>query len=62
MKKLEEFDHPIVFVFTITLCVVGMIAVLSWVFMSLGWTGPLSVLKGGINITSPNGQKGPAPQ
>lgn len=58
--KPADFDHPIVFALTIFLVVVGMIAVTSWVFAALGWTGPLSVLKGGY-ITGST-QMGPAPQ
>jgi hypothetical protein len=46
--KAESFDQPIVFAFAITLTVVGMVAVLSWVFAALKWTGPLSLLKGGV--------------
>jgi hypothetical protein len=48
MPKLEAFDQPIVFAFAVTFTVVGMIAVLSWAFASLGWTGPLGLLKGGV--------------
>lgn len=59
--SLSKFDHPIVFALSITLVVVGMISVLSWLFMSLGWTGPLSVLKGGIATGNPSAM-GPAPQ
>lgn len=46
--KATDFDQPIVFALAITLTVVGMMAVLSWVFASLKWTGPLSLLKGGV--------------
>jgi hypothetical protein len=60
MPDFTKLDHPIIFVLTITLCVVGMIAVLSWAFAGLGWTGPLSVLKGGF--VSGSTQQGPAPQ
>jgi hypothetical protein len=60
MKNLEKFDHPIVFALAITLVVVGTIAVLSWAFSAMGWTGPLSVLKGGV--VSANTQTGVAPQ
>lgn len=56
--KLEKFDHPLVFAVSITLVVVGMISLMSWAFSSLGWTGPLQVLKGGIVPSS----SGPAPQ
>ncbi len=45
----KAFNHPIVFSLTITLVVVGWIAVLSWGAMTFGLNGPLSVLKGGIN-------------
>lgn len=45
---VEDFDQPIVFAIAITMTVVGMIAVLSWVFATLGWTGPLGLLKGGV--------------
>lgn len=55
MPKLDKLDQPIVFAFTITLIVVGMVSVLSWLFMSMGWTGPLSVLKGGYVDQSQSG-------
>jgi hypothetical protein len=56
---LTKFDQPIIFVITITLCVVGMMAVMSWFFNAMNWPGPLSVIKGGIN-TGPT--TGVAPQ
>lgn len=46
--KLEHFDQPLVFAFAITFTVIGMIAVLSWAFASLGWSGPLGLVKGGV--------------
>lgn len=61
LMNLSKFDHPIVFALSVTLVVVGTISVLSWIFMSLGWNGPLSVLKGGITTANPNAM-GPAPQ
>lgn len=48
MPKLEKLDQPILFAFTITLIVLGMGALLSWAFASLGWTGPLGLVKGGV--------------
>jgi len=48
LKSLEKLDHPLIFALSVTLVVVGTISVLSWLFNSLGWHGPLSVLKGGI--------------
>lgn len=60
LKQLEKLDHPIIFALTMFLIIVGMFGVFSWIFMALGWSGPLSVLKGGINSNST--QMGPAPQ
>lgn len=48
MPKLENYDQPLVFAFAITFTVIGMMALLSWVFTSLGWTGPLGLVKGGV--------------
>jgi hypothetical protein len=48
MPKLTDLDQPLVFAFAITFTVVGMIAVLSWLFASLHLTGPLGLLKGGM--------------
>jgi hypothetical protein len=45
---IKEFDQPLVFAFAITFTVVGMIAIGSWAFAALGWTGPLGLLKGGV--------------
>ena len=48
MAKAGDFDQPLVFAFSITLVVLGMMAVLSWLFASLKWTGPLGLVKGGV--------------
>lgn len=48
MAGLERFDQPLVFAFAITFTVLGMMAVLSWLFSSLHWTGPLGLVKGGV--------------
>jgi len=48
MTDLGKLDQPILFAFTITLIVLGMTALLSWVFAGLGWTGPLGLVKGGV--------------
>jgi len=48
MPKLTDLDQPIVFAFAITFTVVGMMALGSWLFASLGWTGPLGLMKGGV--------------
>lgn len=41
-------DHPFIFLLIITIGVAGMGAVLAWIFLELGWSGPLSLMKGGI--------------
>lgn len=46
--KVKKLDQPIVFMLSITLIVVGVSAFLSWGFSSLGWTGPLGLVKGGV--------------
>jgi hypothetical protein len=45
---LTSLDQPLVFAFAITFTVVGMIAMMGWAFASLHWTGPLSLVKGGV--------------
>ncbi len=45
---LEKFDQPLVFALAITFTVIGMMAVLSWLFSTLHWTGPLGLMKGGV--------------
>jgi hypothetical protein len=46
--KTVDFDQPIVFAFAITFTVLGMMAVFSWLFATLGWGGPLGLVKGGV--------------
>lgn len=46
--KLKKFDKPVVFALSITFVVLGTIAILSWAFQSLHWTGPLGLVKGGV--------------
>jgi hypothetical protein len=46
--KVEDFDHPIVFLFIMTLGVFSMAAILSWGLASIGFTGPLGLFKGGV--------------
>lgn len=46
--KLKKFDKPVVFAVSITLVVLGTMALLSWLFTSLKWTGPLGLVKGGV--------------
>jgi hypothetical protein len=44
--KLDDLDHPFVFAIAITLTVVGMMALGSWAFTSMGWKGPARLLRG----------------
>lgn len=46
--KLTDFDQPLVFAFAITFTVIGMMAILGWFFARIGWTGPLGLVKGGV--------------
>jgi hypothetical protein len=48
MADLNKYDQPLVFAFAITFTVIGMMALLSWVFASMKWTGPLGLVKGGV--------------
>lgn len=45
---LEKLDQPIIFALSITMVVIGMTALLAWLFSSLGWSGPLGLVKGGV--------------
>jgi hypothetical protein len=46
-EKMQKFDQPIIFAISITFVVLGMMALLAWIFASLGWSGPLGLVKGG---------------
>jgi hypothetical protein len=48
MAEMTKYDQPLVFAFAITFTVIGMMALLSWIFSSLHWTGPLGLVKGGV--------------
>lgn len=48
MAELTKYDQPLVFAFAITFTVIGMMALLSWIFASLHWSGPLGLVKGGV--------------
>lgn len=48
MADLGKYDQPLVFAFAITFTVIGMMALLSWAFASLHWSGPLGLVKGGV--------------
>lgn len=45
---MGKYDQPIIFALAITMTVIGMMAILSWAFSSLGWSGPLGLVKGGV--------------
>jgi hypothetical protein len=46
--SIKNLDQPLVFAFAITFTVIGVTALLSWGFHSLGWSGPLGLVKGGV--------------
>lgn len=48
MPKLEKLDQPLIFAFAITFTVVGMMALLGWIFAAMKMTGPLGLVKGGV--------------
>lgn len=48
MAEMQKYDQPIVFALAITFTVLGMMAILAWLFSSLGWSGPLGLVKGGV--------------
>lgn len=48
MPDLGKYDQPLVFAFAITFTVIGMMALLSWAFASMHWSGPLGLVKGGV--------------
>lgn len=46
-KVIKTLDHPIPFLLFVTVGVIGMSALLGWLFASLNMTGPLGLVKGG---------------
>jgi hypothetical protein len=48
ITEAETWDHPLVFSFVMSILVIAWIALLSWAFTSLKWTGPLGLVKGGV--------------
>jgi len=47
----SDFDHPIIFLFVIAIGVAAVWAIISWGLITLGWTGPLGLFKGGVVMT-----------
>lgn len=47
--KAKDFDHPIVFLFSVSLGVIAIMALIAWVCVITGFTGPLSLVKGGAS-------------
>jgi hypothetical protein len=45
---IKDFDHPVLLLFFITLGVVGTIGLFSYIAQSMGMTGLLGLLKGGV--------------
>lgn len=48
MAKLSDLDQPIIFLIAVMLGVLGLSAIMAWGFASLGWSGPLGLVKGGV--------------
>jgi len=46
--KATDFDHPIVFLFVVSVGVIAVMALFAWMFAALGWSGPLGLVKGGV--------------
>lgn len=46
--KLDDFDHPLPFLFAMTIGVFAMAALISWGLSKAGFTGPLGIFKGGV--------------
>ena len=44
----ENFDHPLIFSFAVTLVVLFWLGVFGWALTKFKATGPLSVVKGGV--------------
>jgi len=53
--RLTDFDHPIVFLFVIAVGVAAVWAIISWGLVTLGWTGPLGLFKGGVMHSTEGG-------
>lgn len=46
--KIEDFDHPVLFLLFVTAGVVGVMALGSYIAQRAGLTGLLGLLKGGV--------------
>jgi hypothetical protein len=44
----EKVDHPLMFLFVVTLGVVAMMSILGWGLSAAHLTGPLGLFKGGV--------------
>ncbi|HUY77664.1 MAG TPA: hypothetical protein VMV29_12900 [Ktedonobacterales bacterium] len=42
-----NMNHPVEFLFVISLGVIAIEAILRWCFMKLGWSGPAALVNGG---------------
>ena len=56
--NIKDWDHPVLFLFFVTLGVIAVTAVFSAVAQHFGWTGLLGLLKGGV---APNAANETAP-
>lgn len=44
-KVLDSLDHPIIFIFFVTLAVCGTMSLLTWGFKAAGMAGPAAVVQ-----------------
>ena len=56
--NIKDWDHPVLFLFFVTLGVIALTSVFSAVAQHFGWTGLLGLLKGGV---APNAANETAP-
>jgi hypothetical protein len=47
-----DFDQPLIFLIVIAIGVAAIWGIISWGLITLGWTGPLGLFKGGVVVTS----------
>jgi len=48
MPKASDFDHPVLFLFVVTVGVIALTSVISYAANKFGWSGLLSLTKGGV--------------
>lgn len=44
----DWLDHPVIFLFAVSMGVIAFMGLFGVLFTMLGWPGPLSLVKGGV--------------